>query len=71
MTPVKSTTQQQEFAAHFNNQIKLNEKEENLLWQPSKEQREKSKMTKFMGHINKQYNLSNKKREALMIVIIL
>lgn len=62
MTPVKSA-QQQEISVQSSKKMKITEKEENLLWQPSEEQKEKGKMTEFMRHINKQHNLSNNRKE--------
>ena len=57
MTPVKSA-QQQETVQIEKIAIKETKFKENLLWKPSEEQNEKSKMTEFMRHVNKQHNLS-------------
>lgn len=57
MTPVKSAQQQETVQIE-----KINFKEakgkENLLWRPNEEQKGKSKMSEFLRHVNKQYNLS-------------
>lgn len=62
MTPVKSAAaapQQQEISEiSQTKKIKIIENENNLLWQPSEEEKEKSKMTEFMRFVNKQHNLS-------------
>lgn len=63
MTPVKSAQQEEISVVQSNKKMKINKKEENLLWKPSEEQKEKSKMVEFMRHINKQQNLSTLKRK--------
>ena len=66
MTPVKSA-QQQETVQIEKIAIKETKFKENLLWKPSEEQNEKSKMTEFMRHVNKQHNLSKIKNILTII----